>query len=133
MLFSKHRVNMNDSCGEQIETQQSVWNCGSQFGNHLVAWYIFLKLLVIISHMWRVAIKENQCRGNSKHMKKQFKDLCENFSPKIMWWMYGHYCFLLCSVNKSSYIYIEFCCYLIKTPTMLRFPAIMIYWKQRQN
>ena len=24
LLFSKHRVNMNDSCGEQIETQPSL-------------------------------------------------------------------------------------------------------------
>ena len=25
------------------------------------------------------------------------------------------------------YIYIELCCHLIKTPTILRFPAIIIY------
>ena len=35
---------MNDSCGEQIETQQSLGNCGSQFENHLVTWFIFPKL-----------------------------------------------------------------------------------------
>ena len=38
----------------------------------------------------------------------------------------GTILFSLCSVNKSSYIYIELCCYLIKTPTKLRFPPLYI-------
>ena len=50
-----------------------------------------------------------------------------------MWWMDGQYCFLLYSVNKSSYIiYITLSCYLIITPTMFRFLPLCIENKRKQ-
>ena len=64
---------------------------------------------------------------NSKHSKNNLKIYVKFLQKKLCGGCRDNIVFLLCSGSKSSYIYIELCCYLIKTPTKLRFPAIIIY------
>ena len=43
--------------------------------------------------------------GKKKHSKNNLKIYVIMFANFFMWCMYGQYCFLLYSVNKSAYIY----------------------------
>ena len=53
--------------------------------------------------MRHVATKEHQYQ-ETVNIVKQFKEECDNFHDFFVWWLDGQYCFLLYSVNKTSYI-----------------------------
>ena len=62
LLFSKHRGNMNDSRGEQIETQPSLCNCGHTLENQLVTWFTFPKFKIFqsLKKLWHVSLLSRQ-------------------------------------------------------------------------
>ena len=57
--------------------------------------------------------------GNSKHSKNNSKIYVIILGEKCMWWMYGQYCFLSYSVNKSNDVEISHYYNILKTKAKL--------------
>ena len=64
--------------------------------------------------------------GNSKHSKNNLKIYVKIFAKKFCGGCRDNIVLFYVQLI-NHHIYIELCCYLIKTPTKLRFPAIIIY------